>query len=398
MILETLRNFSFDMKKINDSEYAGPCPFCGGDDRFRVWPGTGKYWCRQCKRRGDEIQLVRDYKGFSYIEACHYIGIQPKARKQGLTGFNRNEWQPKPLKPKPCNPWQTQARLLVDWTTKMLRGNKSAINWLRSERGLSKETIRAASLGWNHNDVFRERSEFGLDPVISEKTGKPKKVWIPAGLIIPYIVGDKVIRVRIRRSDTGPGDRYTLLPGCNMEPMVFGKNKSTLSIIESELDGLLVNQEAGDIVGVVAMGNAQARPDQETDKTLRQTDLILNSLDNDEAGAKEAWTFWKKHYRQVERWPCVGGKDPGEMIKAGVDIKTWINAGIKKYKIEWIDPLKPEADPPKPKLKIEKMTTCLNSQGCRHLQSDPPARPICTMAGMPVFDLIECPESNWGEK
>ena len=22
----------------NGGEWAGPCPFCGGDDRFRLWP------------------------------------------------------------------------------------------------------------------------------------------------------------------------------------------------------------------------------------------------------------------------------------------------------------------------------------------------------------------------
>jgi len=41
-------------------EYAGPCPFCGGEDRFRCWPdhpegGGGQWWCRQCDRGGDLI-------------------------------------------------------------------------------------------------------------------------------------------------------------------------------------------------------------------------------------------------------------------------------------------------------------------------------------------------------
>ena len=29
-------------------EYQGPCPFCGGTDRFRVQPDMGLWWCRQC--------------------------------------------------------------------------------------------------------------------------------------------------------------------------------------------------------------------------------------------------------------------------------------------------------------------------------------------------------------
>jgi hypothetical protein len=40
-------------------EYAGACPFCGGDerrsDRFHVWltpAGRERYWCRRCNRKG----------------------------------------------------------------------------------------------------------------------------------------------------------------------------------------------------------------------------------------------------------------------------------------------------------------------------------------------------------
>ena len=35
-------------------EYAGPCPWCGGEDRFRVWPYADRpgYWCRQCGKNG----------------------------------------------------------------------------------------------------------------------------------------------------------------------------------------------------------------------------------------------------------------------------------------------------------------------------------------------------------
>ena len=33
-------------------EYAGPCPFCGGEDRFRVQPEQGQWFCRQCSSDG----------------------------------------------------------------------------------------------------------------------------------------------------------------------------------------------------------------------------------------------------------------------------------------------------------------------------------------------------------
>jgi hypothetical protein len=37
------------MASTNGGEYAGPCPFCGGTDRFHVWPAGDPpgWWCRQ---------------------------------------------------------------------------------------------------------------------------------------------------------------------------------------------------------------------------------------------------------------------------------------------------------------------------------------------------------------
>ena len=349
-----LQHIPFDLQKKTENEYAGPCPWCGGDDRFIVRIDENRFFCRGCKRKGDEITFLMDFKGMKYVKACKYLGIQPKAATGRYSIPQGHKWHPKPVKPMPCDLWQKQTRLLIDRSMNMLRQNKTALDWLKSERGLTDETIKAASLGWNHSDVWRERSEFGLDTVINSKTGKPKKVWVPAGLIIPYIIDDKVIRVRIRQSDPGAGDRYILLPGSDMRPMVWGENQKIICIVESELDGILINQLAGDLVGIIAIGTAQARPDDSLDRILKSTGLILNSLDNDEAGAKEAWTFWKRHYHQVKRWPCVGGKDPGEMFNAGVGIRKWIDAGINK--IEWIDHLQSEGPKPEPpKYKIEKM-------------------------------------------
>ncbi|WP_342452329.1 primase-helicase zinc-binding domain-containing protein [Desulfovibrio desulfuricans] len=47
------------MKAKGPHEFAGPCPECGGEDRFIVWPDKpngGGYWCRGCGRQGDAIQ------------------------------------------------------------------------------------------------------------------------------------------------------------------------------------------------------------------------------------------------------------------------------------------------------------------------------------------------------
>jgi len=50
---DTLRHIA----STNGGEWAGPCPFCGGTDRCRVWPNQegGRFWCRQCEAQGDAI-------------------------------------------------------------------------------------------------------------------------------------------------------------------------------------------------------------------------------------------------------------------------------------------------------------------------------------------------------
>lgn len=108
--------------------------------------------------------------------------------------------------------------------------------------------------------------------------------------------------------------------------------RQAMVMVESELDGMLLHQEAGDLAGVVSLGNAQARPDQVAAAALRQSKLILIALDGDDAGAREAWGWWIKHFPQARRWPPIEGKDPAEMRKKGIDLRTWVMLGIEDHR------------------------------------------------------------------
>lgn len=52
----------------------GPCPLCGGNDRFRFddKDGSGSYYCNQCGA-GVGVILVRKLRGWDYGEACRAI-------------------------------------------------------------------------------------------------------------------------------------------------------------------------------------------------------------------------------------------------------------------------------------------------------------------------------------
>ena len=69
-----------NLKKVgrtHGGEYAGPCPFCGGRDRFRVWPEQCRFWCRGCGASGDSIDFVMKLNHLSFKEALVYLGIRP---------------------------------------------------------------------------------------------------------------------------------------------------------------------------------------------------------------------------------------------------------------------------------------------------------------------------------
>lgn len=69
MISDLLREKGYTLTKKTSKEYSAACPFCGGVDRFCVWPEKDRYWCRQCNRKGDSIQLIRDLDGMTFNEA-----------------------------------------------------------------------------------------------------------------------------------------------------------------------------------------------------------------------------------------------------------------------------------------------------------------------------------------
>lgn len=69
-ILPLLESAGLELKKVartNGGEWAGPCPACGGRDRFCVWPtprdGSARAWCRQCHRVGDALTWATTLAG-----------------------------------------------------------------------------------------------------------------------------------------------------------------------------------------------------------------------------------------------------------------------------------------------------------------------------------------------
>lgn len=380
-ILELIEKDGFKFAKMastNNGEYKGPCPWCGGTNRFTIWPhlNEGRYICRQCERLGDAIQYLRDYHDMSYLLACAELGIPYKYTAIKPLTRSETEWTPRQTTTPPLT-WQKKADAFLFESYKHLlsAAGKTHRDWL-NERGISNDTIKTARLGWNFNSIVFDPESWGLLHE-TDNYGKLKSVWLPEGLIIPYFKNYKLIRLRTRQENPITDDRYIIVRGSNTSYMRYAEydESKPCMIVESELDGWLCHSAAGDLVNVYATGSAQTRPDEETHKQLSNAAILL-SLDLDSAGIESA-KWWQKHYPDSIEWPCPAGKDPGEGFQERVNIREWIAAGIAKLKR-----LKPSIRPkivsyetPTPTPDQSADNPAEESGQPQPAQSDPPARP-----------------------
>lgn len=333
----------FTPRPKTHDEMCGPCPWCGGKDRFTLFTGQGnnglgRFWCRQCGKGGDAIQFLRELEGLGFKEAKLALGLPDapyqRKRQQATKLQQQPEFIPSAIElPGPL--WQERSAKLVTWAAEQLHQAHDIQAWLIQERGITPTTALAARLGWIPKDYFRPREAFGLPSKIKDN-GKPRRVWIPRSLCIPvFHFGGSLLRVKFRVAEPGPSrPKYIPLPQVEKctAPLVLPSRSGALpwQVVESELDALLLAQEAGHFVNVVAMGSASYRPDAATWVKLQAAPRVLLSLDFDEAGNKAACQWWEAHLPPglCKLWPVPVGKDPCDSWKAGWNLAEWTQAGI----------------------------------------------------------------------
>jgi phage/plasmid primase-like uncharacterized protein len=72
-ILVVLDMLGVRTKKIGTRNHVGPCPRCGGHDRFAVSTRKQVFNCRGCEAKGDVIALVQHVDGCSFSEAVERL-------------------------------------------------------------------------------------------------------------------------------------------------------------------------------------------------------------------------------------------------------------------------------------------------------------------------------------
>ena len=75
--------------KLNGkTKHTGPCPKCGGIDRFSINTRKGLWNCRVCDRGGDVIAFVEHFDGIDFNAACEALTGEPppRAKPNGHNG------------------------------------------------------------------------------------------------------------------------------------------------------------------------------------------------------------------------------------------------------------------------------------------------------------------------
>lgn len=354
-------------------EWRGPCPLCGGVDRFGVWPdqgdGQGSFFCGRekgggngCGIGGDAIQYLRDVRKYSYSEACDCLGIAsrrggeslryklpvaPKKAQEAIFEPKKVIYPDEVVEPEL---WHEHGMKFVEECHQALLGRPMSIAYLMA-RGIDREQIVKYRLGFHAGSTrgknqylptFRPWPSWGLRPEKKEG-GKFRMLILPAGLVIPYVVDGQLHRITVRLIKTDPKmpkKKYHYIRGSIRDLWVSNPTAEAFVLQEAEFDCIAVDGAVGDLVGTIGLGSTGTKPDARSAAILQESVSILDALDFDtpvrnrytgkmERPGASGGKWWKEQYKQrYKRWPVPKGKDAGEAFAAGVDLRTWIMAGL----------------------------------------------------------------------
>jgi DNA primase len=332
-LLELLKS-DIQLKRVagtKGGEYAGPCPFCGGTDRFRVWPnhpsGTARWRCMGhkegragCGRGGDAIAYLVERGDITPAEAGRLRHGESWSGASRPRALQKTTPRPPKRQLPPSPQWQQAARAFVAYTQEQLRANAEAQAWLH-DRGLNDETIQSAGLGWNPEDKWRAPRNWGF----SDR----KRIWLPKGWVIPWEIGGDLWQVSIRRPEGQPkyvmvrGSKHALYNADGLKP------DRPAILTEGVFDVLSIAQVAGDMVTPVAAGSTTGARGIPWIAKLTMCSRVLVAFDAEVDKGDKAAAWWAKVLPNAKRWRPFWG-DANAMAQEGVDVRAWVIAGLEE--------------------------------------------------------------------
>lgn len=309
--------------------HIGPCPFCGGADRFTVKrTDEGDWWlCRHCSpgKYRDGIAFVMKWQGLDFAGALAVLG----EGKMNSPIIKPNEkTRPQPGEDPPDDDWQTPVLLAGEQAAHYLQGNQSDAaavrDYLINKRGLTPETIFNQMLGYN--PTWKQIEE---------------KYWMAPGITIPAMIDGQLWYVQVRTTAKAREEveqrghdlaKYQAVTGSRLKALFRADtllNAHTAIVVEGEFDAMLLGQFVPKGVAVVTMGSARTLPGTPFLKYFAHIRRLFLTLDNDEAGVK-GLTAWRELLKWAQPIPPLpdGVKDISDFWRAGGNLRTWIQAGL----------------------------------------------------------------------
>jgi DNA primase len=291
------------------------CPFHHERKGFSLAVWADGYRCfGKCQVQGDVFDWLRDYRGLDFEAALTVLNSGPHtpARPSRAQRFL-------PHAEPPDAGWQAAAWQVVEQAEDWLWSVQGApdLDYLL-QRGLTPETIRDAHLGLVPGSAYQWRRLYGLN--------------VPCGLCIPWITGDTLWAVKVRRAAGEP--KYVQIAGGSSSGLYRGEaidGANAVLFCEGEFDALLAHQEAGDLLSAVTLGSAGASLADRWLLDLVAVPLVLVAYDLDQAGAKGAARLKALSQRvHVVRVPW--GKDITEYHVQGGDVFTWLSQELRRVR------------------------------------------------------------------
>lgn len=219
-------------------ELKGPCPMCGGRDRFSVFKDRQGWMCRGCTpESGDVFTFIQKVENCDFKRAIEILGgnVLPSKRRPVVAA--------PPVKKAPTYTepeWQTTARATLEADVNALKTNQPALEYL-AKRGITKASQIVWQLGYN---------------------AKKRAITLPWLSASKEITAIKFRYVNAWTSKDGKLQRFCQLEGGNQ--IVFGgqfvhDNKPTI-LVEGEFNAISIRQTCPHVHVLCAGGDTNYQP------------------------------------------------------------------------------------------------------------------------------------------
>lgn len=147
-LLSTAQALGARLKRVGATEHAGPCPRCGGHDRFSINTRKQVFNCRGCGVGGDAIELVQHITGYGFRAAVAFIGHERHLRAWPLSN--------PPLPPPPAR--DLVARIVAELVPIARTPGEAYLRDVRriDIRAIADVIERTDAIGWHPSVHFNK--------------------------------------------------------------------------------------------------------------------------------------------------------------------------------------------------------------------------------------------------